>query len=167
MSTFDQIRHGLERAFDTLAEGWRQLHEHASDALTRFIPLAPKGPLETVNEQVARHSPRWSLLAAELEETPDQIIVQLEAPGMEPDQFDISVVEDYLVVRGEKRVHREQREGRYHLIERAYGRFERAIPLPAGVDQERTHAAYHRGVLTITMPRLRTEARRRIQVQVD
>lgn len=167
MSTLDQIRHGLERAFDSLAEGWRQLHEHASDALTRFLPLPTRGSLETVGEQLARHAPRWALLAAELEETPEEVIVQLEAPGMEPDQFDISVVDDYLVVRGEKHVHREQHEGRYHLIERAYGRFERAIPLPTAVDQDRTRASYRRGVLTITLPRVHSQVRRRIQVQVD
>lgn len=167
MSTLDQIRHGLTRAFDSLAEGWRQLREHAADALTRFTPLPSTGGPGSHAEMVTQHAPRWGLLAAELEETRDEILVKLEVPGMDPGEIEISVVEDYLVVRGEKQVAREQREGRYHLLECAYGSFERAIPLPAAVDPDGTRASYQRGVLSIVLPRVKAPERRRIQVQVD
>jgi len=71
---------------------------------------------------------------------------------MEADEFDIQVVDNYLVVRGEKQWQRDDKKGRYHLTECAYGRFERAIPLPKGVDDTQARARYRRGVLTVTLP---------------
>ena len=55
---------------------------------------------------------------------------------MDADGFDISVVDDTLVVRGEKQVERESRQGRYHRMECAYGSFERRIPLDADAMHE-------------------------------
>lgn len=154
MSTLKQLKHGLERAMESIADGWRQLLDHASDALTRFTPVQRNGgELETAEEQVAHHSSRWGLLTAQLQETEDAVVLRLEAPGMEPDGFDISVEDDYLVISGEKRVQREQQEGRYHLLECAYGRFERAIPLPVAVDENAARASYRHGVLQVTLPK--------------
>lgn len=167
MSTLNQLRHGLERAWDSLAEGWRQLLDHASDALTRFTPVRHAQELETADELIAGRASRWGLLAAQVQETDEAVVVRLEAPGLEPEAFDISVVDDYLVVQGEKRVQRESREGRYTLMECAYGRFERAIPLPVPVDEDAARASYRHGVLRIELPRLRAAGARRIQVDVD
>jgi HSP20 family molecular chaperone IbpA len=65
----------------------------------------------------------------------------IEVPGMESDDFDIQVVDDVLVVRGEQPVEREGTQGRYHVTEQAYATFERAVQLPAAVDEERARAA--------------------------
>ena len=167
MSTLHQLKHGLERAMDSVAEGWRQLLDRASDALTRFTPVSRGGELETSEDQVTRHGARWGLLAAQVRESTDEILVRLEAPGMEPDQFDIGVEDDYLVVRGEKRVQHERQEGRYHLMECAYGAFERAIPLPVPVDEQAARARYRHGVLQITLPKAATHRSRRIDVRTD
>lgn len=165
MSTLQQLREGLERTWDSLAEGWNHLRSRASQALTRFQPGDRDGRVETADEQFLRHSARWGLLAAELQETGDQVLIKLEAPGMNADAFDIRIHNgNVAVIRGEKRVQREQRDGRYHLIECAYGRFERAIPLPAEVDESRARARYHHGVLHLTLPKSKSAAARRIEV---
>ena len=61
MSTFNQIRDGITRAWETLAEGWRELVERAGDALTRFHPKQSGGEIETREDRIARrraaHSP--------------------------------------------------------------------------------------------------------------
>lgn len=164
MSTLQQLRHGLGNAWDSLADGWRQLRDRASQALTRFTPVRHRGELETADEQLLERASRWGLMAAEVKETDDEVIVRLEAPGLEPDDFDISVVDDILVVRGEKGLEREEKRGRYHVMERAYGSFERAIQLPAVVDDSRARARYRRGVLKITLPKARSSQTRRIDV---
>ena len=164
MSTLQQLRHGLGNAWDSLADGWRQLRERASQALTRFTPVRHRGELETADEQLLERASRWGLMAAEVKETDDEVVVRLEAPGLEPDDFDISVIDDILVVRGEKRLEREEKRGRYHVMERAYGSFERAIQLPAAVDDSRAKARYRRGVLKITLPKARSSQTRRIDV---
>jgi HSP20 family protein len=86
---------------------------------------------------------------------------------MEPDKFDIDVVDNYLVVRGEKRVQQEQREGRFHVMECAYGRFERALPLPVEVEGHKATARYRRGVLTVSLPKHERARARRIQINTD
>lgn len=83
---------------------------------------------------------------------------------MREEDFDIDVQGDRLVVRGEKHVRREHQEGRYYLMECAYGRFERIVPLPAPVTDQGAQAHYRRGVLTITLPKRLAARRRRITV---
>ena len=72
---------------------------------------------------------------------------------MEAGDFDIQIVDDVLVVRGEKKFQREHQHGQYHVMERAYGRFERALRLPVSVSDDGATASYKRGVLQISVPR--------------
>ena len=113
---------------------------------------------------MAVNAAHWALLAAEVRESDDAVIVRLEVPGMDADGFDISVVDDTLVVRGEKQVERESRQGRYHRMECAYGSFERRIPLPFRVEAGRAAARYRAGVLEVTLPKHGRYRARRIQV---
>jgi HSP20 family protein len=84
---------------------------------------------------------------------------------MQADQLEIQVSDRILVVSGEKRVAREERRGRYHVTERAYGRFERALPLPTEVDEARARADYQNGVLTVRIPKHARVSSRRIPVR--
>ncbi|HHH38443.1 MAG TPA: Hsp20/alpha crystallin family protein [Sedimenticola sp.] len=162
MSTLQQLRRGVNRAFESIHEGWLQLRERAANALTRFSPT--RSDPESAEQQLEIASPRWGLLAAEVREEDDRIKVRLEIPGMNKGDFSISVYDDVLVVKGEKHIEREEKRGRYHLMERAYGRFERAIPLSCPVDEKGASASYKRGVLTITLPKQARATRRRIAV---
>lgn len=165
MRRFRDLRDDLGRAWETLAEGWEQLRERAAGALTRFNPVAGGGEVQTLEDQVARGGARWGLLAAEVQETAEEVIVRLEVPGMELEDLDVFVAGDLVMVRGEKRVQRQLREGRYHVMECAYGSFERAVPLPAPVDESGARASYRRGVLEVTLPRRDRLGSRRIRVE--
>lgn len=165
MSTFDTVTENLSRAWDNLAEGWRELRERAGAALTRFNPRMRRGALETTDERIMRHASRWGLIAADMRETATEVRVRIEAPGMEADQFDLTVEDGMLRVRGEKHVQRESQEGRFHVLECAYGSFERAIGLPAEVDDSRATARYRRGVLEVTLPKAHAASRSRIEVR--
>lgn len=164
MSTLDQFRHSLGKTWENLAEGWKRLRESAEHAMTRFRPLNARQDLETWEDQIVRHSNDWGLLAAEVQEDQDTVMVRLEVPGMDRDNFDIDVIEDYLVIRGEKRVENDRQEGRFHVMECAYGSFERAVPLPAQVDVNAAEAHYRRGVLKISLPKHERARHRRIPV---
>lgn len=163
MSTLDQIRHGFQHAWDSLAEGWHALRQRASHALTRFTPIDTPTP----PNRLLQHAAHWGILAAELTETADHIIVKLEAPGMEPKDFEIEAVDDILVVRGRKHVEKETVEGRHYLLERAYGAFERAFRLPAQVTQDQAKAQYKQGVLSIALPKTRRGISQRIKVSTQ
>ena len=165
MSTFTEFGEGLERAWDSISDGWRQLRQRATHALTHFKPLNRKGELETAEDIFLQRSSRWALLAADVSETDTQVNVRLEVPGLEADNFDIHVVGNLLLVRGEKRIQQESTEGRFHVMECAYGSFERAVPLPADVDENTAKAHYRRGVLHIKLPKKAAAGSRRIEIQ--
>lgn len=166
MSSLSQVREGLNRTWDYVTEGWRQLRERTAEAITHFNPIHRQGnPTETQDSMIERSAARWSILAADVLDDADQIIVKLEVPGLDAENFDIQIVDKYLVVRGEKRVQKENHEGRYYVLECAYGAFERTIPLPTAVDENRTQAQYRNGVLRVSMPKLAARKTARIDVK--
>ncbi len=165
MSTLEQIRSNLAHAGETLAQGWRHLWDRAGDALTRFTPVPRRDSEQKPDEPVQQQGARWALLAAEVVEDPDHVEVRVEVPGLDAADLDISVQEQMLLVRGEKHVQRDRQQGRYYLLERAYGAFERAIPLPVPVDDGKADARYRDGVLTVRLPKASTARQRRITVE--
>lgn len=167
MSTLHQLRTGLHEAWDTLVDGCQRLYRHAAGAITRFTP-GKKAREDDVSadQEITVRSTGWGVLAAEVFEDDEQITVRLEAPGLEKSDFDLEVIDNYLVVRGEKHYERERTEGRYHVTECAYGRFERAIPLSEEVDASKAKATYRNGVLRIELPKAGTRRRQTITVDV-
>ena len=163
MSGLDQIRDGFQRLWANVTEEWQELRGKTERALTRFR-LPPHKEDEPRELEVARGGSRWGLLAGEVEESDRDIVVRLEVPGMDREDFELEVVGNHLMVRGEKRFEREQRQGRYYVMERAYGSFQRVVPLPAEVDTTGAEASYKRGVLKITLPKSRTSRHQRIAI---
>ncbi|MBB6189910.1 HSP20 family protein [Sphingobium wenxiniae] len=90
----------------------------------------------------------------ELGETDKELRVTAELPGLDEKDVEISVEEGALTLRGEKRSEVEDKDRGYS--ERSYGRFERRIGLPKGVDRDQASASFRNGVLTVTLPK--TEA---------
>lgn len=168
MSTLHQLREGLNEAWDTLVDGWQRLYRRASGAITRFTPGSrARQDGKGAGQEIALRSAGWGVLAAEVFDDDDKIVVRLEAPGLEKSDFDLEVLDDYLVVRGEKHIERERTAGHYHVTECAYGSFERAIPLPHDVESEKAKASYKNGVLRIELPKSVARRRRTIEVNVE
>jgi HSP20 family protein len=159
------MRDGLTRAWESVTAGWRELVERAGDALTRFNPRHSDTEIETLEERIAHRGARWGVLAAEVKINDDEVDVDIEVPGMEADDLEIHIVDDVLVVRGEKKVHREHKDGQYHIMERAYGAFERAVRLPVPVEDSDAQASYKRGVLHIKLKCSAAHKARRIEVK--
>lgn len=152
MSPFQHLRDEFSHAWDALLDGWQRLYRRAAGAMTRFNPRT-KAESADQGIDLEERSAGWGVLAGEVLDGEDKVVVRLETPGMSKDDFDLEVVGDYLVVRGEKRVTREETQGRWQITECAYGSFERAIPLPAPVDSEQASASYEQGVLRVELPK--------------
>jgi HSP20 family protein len=90
----------------------------------------------------------------ELGETDKEIRVTAELPGLDEKDVEITVEDGALTLRGEKRSEVEDKDRGY--TERSYGRFERRIGLPQGIDRDHAAATFRNGVLTVTLPK--TEA---------
>ncbi len=165
MSTLQQVKQGLSEAWESLADGWQRLYRRASGAITRFTPGHGRDDEGAqASTDVAVRSAGWGVLTAEVFDDAERIVVRLEAPGLDGKDFDIHVHDDYLVVSGEKHIERESNHGRYHVTECAYGRFERAVPLPAEVQSDAATASYKNGVLRVELPKAPTHRRRTIEV---
>ena len=140
----------INRAWESLAEGWRELLIHSSDALTHFTHRKNDEPQTSARPGKL---PRWSLLAGELEETRMDVVVRVELPGLDKDDCHIIIEGNMLHLSGEKHFERETGDSMYHVTERAYGAFRRSIPLPCHVNIEQSHASFKNGVLTVRLPK--------------
>lgn len=89
----------------------------------------------------------------DLTETKDALMATLEVPGLDPKDIQISLQEQLLTIKGEKKHEKEEKDERRHRVERAYGAFTRAIRLPVAVDGEKVTASFKNGVLTVTLPK--------------
>ncbi|MDQ3808891.1 MAG: Hsp20/alpha crystallin family protein, partial [Chloroflexota bacterium] len=108
--------------------------------------------------------PTWAP-AVDVHEDNQQISLNVELPGIKPENVDISVENGVLTVRGEKREERKEgEEGRYHLVERSYGSFLRSFVLPQGVNEEQIAADFDNGLLRIRIPKAALPQPRRIQI---
>ncbi len=102
----------------------------------------------------------------DIRETNDKVIVEAELPGIDPKDVDIRVEGNSLVIRGERKQEKEEKERGYHRVERSYGRFERELELPSGADPQKVEATYTNGVLTIEMAKKEEAKPKSIQVKV-
>jgi HSP20 family protein len=94
------------------------------------------------------------LLAGEVEETDKEVLVRMEVPGMGREDCTITTEGNTLCITGNKHSERETVGSTYHMRERAYGSFERVIPLPRYVDVDKAQAVCKNGVLTVRMPKI-------------
>lgn len=139
---------------DSVAEGWQRVRQQASGALTRFKADERRLPARSrVDEDGFLASPGWSMLGGDVFEDDKRLVVRLEVPGMEKDDLDVHVTDGALVVRGEKRFEHEHTEGRWRVLQCAYGSFNRVVPLPAAVRTDEARASYRNGVLKIELPK--------------
>ena len=154
----EPLKNLMERAWEGLTEGWRELLTRGSGALTHF------GTGETRTIEAQSEFPKWGLLAAETWETALSVVIRVEIPGMDADDLAIDIHENVLRIRGEKRPGSVQEGRQYHLMERAYGYFNRSIPLPHGVDTDNAEVSYRDGVLTVILPKTDTLPPRRLTI---
>ena len=82
------------------------------------------------------------------------VYLSAELPGMDEKDIEVSVTEEAITIKGEKRQENEEKSKNYYRSERSYGSFERVVALPDQVDAEKAEAAFEKGVLTITLPKV-------------
>jgi HSP20 family protein len=90
-------------------------------------------------------------------ETEDKVVLELEIPGVKKDELKIAVEDGILRISGEKKAERDEKGRNYRIVERSFGKFERAFLLPDYVDIQNIKAKYNDGVLTIELPKKKEE----------
>jgi HSP20 family protein len=138
--SFSHLRNQINRVFDDFwGESW----------------LAPS------REMSAQFWPQ-----VDVTETEKDIKVSADIPGVEPKDIDVSLEDGMLTIKGEKKYEREEKEKGQYRMERSYGSFERAIELPAEVDESKAKAEFKKGVLRLTLPKRPGAPSRRKKIPV-
>jgi HSP20 family molecular chaperone IbpA len=102
----------------------------------------------------------WNL---DVDENGEEIVVRAEAPGFEPDEFDIHVTGNTLTIRAEHKQEEKQEQRGYSFAQQR--RFLRTVPLSSDVDVDKVEARYRNGVLEIHLPRTEQMQKKRIEVK--
>jgi HSP20 family protein len=93
--------------------------------------------------------------------------ITAELPGLDKQDLELIVEDGFLVLRGDKRVDAGKEEKGCYRLERAFGSFQRVLPLPDGVDLDRAEARFDKGVLTLRLPKKAGEGKvsRKLEIQ--
>lgn len=108
----------------------------------------------------------WSP-SVDISETEDEVVVTAELPGMSKEDIKISLQDNVLYLKGEKKQEKESKGKNFHRIERRYGSFQRAFSLPVAVITDKIKANYRNGVLTIRLPKAEEAKPKEIPVVVE
>jgi len=95
----------------------------------------------------------FSVPAIDMSEDEKAYKISAELPGIDAKDIDVSVSGDTLILKGEKRQEKEEKDKNYHFSELSYGSFQRSFQLPSSIDRNKVAADFSKGVLTITLPK--------------
>lgn len=164
MNSVRDWKDGLNQFWASLNNGWAKLKERAAGALTYYAPdRRDDVPRQPDGHRLGVAS--WAYLAVDVYDDGDKLIVRVEAPGMQKEDFSYAVQGNMLTVSGAKRFERSAELKQYRILECAYGSFQRMVPLPVAVAVDKAEAAYRDGVLRIAFPKLGSSSARRILVR--
>ena len=105
------------------------------------------------------------VVAFDLSETENEVIVKAELPGMNVKDIDIALTDGLLTIKGERQLEKEDKKENYHRIERQFGSFSRNLNLGTKVRSEGIEATYKDGILTVTLPKVEESKPKRIEVK--
>jgi HSP20 family protein len=107
------------------------------------------------------------LPAIDVVEEKDNYLVKVELPGLTKEDVNVSLQDNYLAIRGEKKHEAETKEANFYRRERAYGAFSRTIELPTRVDAGKIDAQFKDGVLSVKLPKTEEAKPKQIEVKVN
>jgi len=105
--------------------------------------------------------------AIEVYDRKDHLVVKAELPGIDKKDLKVSLDGDILSIKGETKKEQEIKEKDYYYSERAYGSFYRTLPLPMGVQKDKTKASYKDGILTIELPKNEEAKSKETDIEVE
>lgn len=137
----------------------RRVDEHPFFALQREMNQMFDDIFEGISPAALREKGLATFYPSiDVKETDTEITVKAELPGMEEKDVEVTLEDETLTLRGEKKAEEKEEDGKgYWRRETSYGSFLRVIPLPRGIDQEKVDARFKNGVLSITLPKQEEE----------
>lgn len=103
---------------------------------------------------------------ADISEDNNEYLIKAELPGAKQEDVRVTVENGVLTISGERKFEKEEKDKRYHRIERAYGTFVRSFTLPDDADAEKVRAEFKNGLLTVRLPKSEKAKPKQIEVKV-
>lgn len=103
--------------------------------------------------------------SVDIYESEGEIILEAELPGMKREDFDVSIENNVITLKGERHFEKNDEGDNYHRVERAYGSFTRSFSLPRSVSAEETSADFKNGILRVSLPKKEEAKARKIEVK--
>jgi len=107
----------------------------------------------------------WNI-SLDVVQRPDELVVKASVPGVKADGIDLSIEENVLTIRAERKADFEDDKSVYLVQERPTGSFYRALSLPDSVDAGKVQSTYENGVLTVTLPKAEEKKKKQIKIQI-
>ena len=120
-------------------------------------------PDKPFHERFLAHE--W-LPSIDLKENKNALIVKAELPGLEAKDVELTITEDILTIRGEKKEEKEEKDEHHFFVESYCGSFERKIKLPMLVKTDKIDATFDKGILTIKLPKSEEAKKKEIKIKV-
>lgn len=102
--------------------------------------------------------------SVDIYENENNVVLEAELPGMKREDFELSIENNIITLRGERHFEKKDEGDNYHRVERAYGSFTRSFNLPRTVATDEIKAEFNNGVLSVTMPKKAEAKARKIEV---
>jgi HSP20 family protein len=128
--------------------------------------LTPWKGMEALRHEMDRafdrfFDPRWDEFETagewapkvDVSETKDAVVVKAEIPSVEQKDINVSLQDQVLTIKGEKHHEKEEKDEKYHRVERSWGAFTRAFRMPVAVAGDKVTATFKDGTLTVTLPK--------------
>ena len=130
-------------------------------------PVVDEEPekIEIAEEEKALLIDEFGQLTVDLYQTDKEVVIQSAIAGVEPEDLDISIEDDLVIIRGKREKKFAQEKKNYFYQECFWGEFSREIILPMEVDSSRIEASMDQGVLTIRVPKIGTETKKKIKIK--
>ncbi len=106
------------------------------------------------------------LPAADVVEKDNRYEITAELPGLDEKNVEVTVADNVLTIKGEKKDEKEEKKKDYYRSERRFGAFERSFQLPSGVEQSKIEASFQKGVLTVTIPKTEEAQRKTRKIAI-
>ena len=128
------------------------------DEMTRlFVGVAPRGN----GEQMAHGA--W-MPSVDIYEDQNRLVLEADLPGLSRDDFELSVENNVITLKGERKFEKKVEGDNYHRVERSYGSFSRSFTLPQTVTAEGATADFENGILRVSLPKREETKARKIEI---
>ena len=110
-----------------------------------------------------RKSVMWAP-RVDIKETENEVVVKADLPGTKMEDIDVSVDENQLVIKGERKFEKEEKEKDYIRVERSYGSFYRSFDVGVPIKADEVKASYKNGVLEINIPKAEVKKAKKVEI---